>query len=224
MWQRRRPFHPGRLYAALEDLCCAAARSRGRLLAGRPARPAARVGRRRWRAVRGERCRHGWPRCRTPPGRWCPPSAALPPRWTGTLTTATAASTSSSPRPTSTATVWCPLLDSCLLTDEELVAGPVAWRGTTPASTNCSTLPPETVSPSTEELPMPRRSDSRLARKNRPNPLDTAGITYIDYKDTDLLRKFMSRPRGNFAADGSPASPTSSSGRSPGPSRTPGKW
>jgi small subunit ribosomal protein S18 len=28
--------------------------------------------------------------------------------------------------------------------------------------------------------------------KNRPNPLDQAGITYIDYKDTDLLRKFIS--------------------------------
>ncbi|MFF7608396.1 GTP-binding protein [Streptomyces parvulus] len=30
VWHRRRPFHPGRLYAALEDLTCAAARSRGR--------------------------------------------------------------------------------------------------------------------------------------------------------------------------------------------------
>jgi G3E family GTPase len=37
VWQRRRPFHPGRLFAALEDLCCAAARSRGRFwLADRP--------------------------------------------------------------------------------------------------------------------------------------------------------------------------------------------
>jgi small subunit ribosomal protein S18 len=26
----------------------------------------------------------------------------------------------------------------------------------------------------------------------RRNPLDEAGITYIDYKDTDLLRKFIS--------------------------------
>ncbi|MPY62885.1 30S ribosomal protein S18 [Streptomyces spongiae] len=35
----------------------------------------------------------------------------------------------------------------------------------------------------------------RLDRKpvtSRPNPLDQAGITYIDYKDTDLLRKFIS--------------------------------
>ncbi|MGW3968806.1 CobW family GTP-binding protein [Streptomyces ardesiacus] len=37
VWQRRRPFHAGRLYEALEDLCCAAARSRGRFwLADRP--------------------------------------------------------------------------------------------------------------------------------------------------------------------------------------------
>ncbi|MFD3724069.1 CobW family GTP-binding protein [Streptomyces sp. NPDC058671] len=37
VWRRRRPFHPERLYRALEDLCCAAARSRGRFwLADRP--------------------------------------------------------------------------------------------------------------------------------------------------------------------------------------------
>ncbi|MFI7387376.1 CobW family GTP-binding protein [Streptomyces sp. NPDC049813] len=37
VWEARRPFHPGRLYEALEDLCCAAARSRGRFwLADRP--------------------------------------------------------------------------------------------------------------------------------------------------------------------------------------------
>ncbi|MCP3753570.1 GTP-binding protein [Streptomyces sp. TBY4] len=37
VWQRRRPFHPERLYQALEDLACAAARSRGRFwLADRP--------------------------------------------------------------------------------------------------------------------------------------------------------------------------------------------
>ncbi|MFA3875800.1 30S ribosomal protein S18 [Streptomyces sp. MMCC 100] len=39
---------------------------------------------------------------------------------------------------------------------------------------------------------MPRPAKAPLARKNRPNPLDAAGITYIDYKDTDLLRKFVS--------------------------------
>ncbi|MFV5998325.1 CobW family GTP-binding protein [Streptomyces sp. NPDC056231] len=37
VWRRHRPFHPERLYQALEDLCCAAARSRGRFwLADRP--------------------------------------------------------------------------------------------------------------------------------------------------------------------------------------------
>ncbi|WP_229868300.1 GTP-binding protein, partial [Streptomyces chryseus] len=37
VWHRKRPFHPERLYAALEDLTCAAARSRGRFwLADRP--------------------------------------------------------------------------------------------------------------------------------------------------------------------------------------------
>ncbi|WP_143652692.1 GTP-binding protein, partial [Streptomyces sp. 13-12-16] len=37
VWRHERPFHPQRLYAALEDLTCAAARSRGRFwLADRP--------------------------------------------------------------------------------------------------------------------------------------------------------------------------------------------
>ncbi|MFE4330322.1 MULTISPECIES: 30S ribosomal protein S18 [unclassified Streptomyces] len=39
---------------------------------------------------------------------------------------------------------------------------------------------------------MARRNDPHKPLKSRPNPLDTAGITYIDYKDTDLLRKFVS--------------------------------
>ncbi|GGQ31085.1 30S ribosomal protein S18 [Streptomyces mutabilis] len=38
---------------------------------------------------------------------------------------------------------------------------------------------------------MPRKNDRKPA-KQRPNPLDRAGVTYIDYKDTDLLRKFVS--------------------------------
>lgn len=36
------------------------------------------------------------------------------------------------------------------------------------------------------------RRTPREQRKSRPNPLDAAGITYVDYKDTDLLRKFIS--------------------------------
>ncbi|MFB0631526.1 30S ribosomal protein S18 [Streptomyces sp. AB3(2024)] len=39
---------------------------------------------------------------------------------------------------------------------------------------------------------MARRQEARKPVKSRPNPLDAAGITYIDYKDIDLLRKFVS--------------------------------
>ncbi|MFE9739160.1 30S ribosomal protein S18 [Streptomyces sp. NPDC006477] len=39
---------------------------------------------------------------------------------------------------------------------------------------------------------MARRHAPRTPAAPRPNPLDAAGITYIDYKDTDLLRKFLS--------------------------------
>ncbi|WP_217140749.1 30S ribosomal protein S18 [Streptomyces sp. AC627_RSS907] len=38
---------------------------------------------------------------------------------------------------------------------------------------------------------MPRTSDRKPVRQ-RPNPLDQAGVTYVDHKDTDLLRKFIS--------------------------------
>ncbi|MEV5019005.1 30S ribosomal protein S18 [Streptomyces sp. NPDC053780] len=38
---------------------------------------------------------------------------------------------------------------------------------------------------------IPHKSDRKPAGK-RPNPLDQAGVTYIDYKDTDLLRRFVS--------------------------------
>jgi small subunit ribosomal protein S18 len=41
---------------------------------------------------------------------------------------------------------------------------------------------------------MPRRTSTgrQTAKRQRVNPLDAAGITYIDYKDTDLLRKSIS--------------------------------
>ncbi|MFF1278422.1 30S ribosomal protein S18 [Streptomyces marokkonensis] len=41
---------------------------------------------------------------------------------------------------------------------------------------------------------MPRRpsTDRRTDRRRRVNPLDAAGITHVDYKDTDLLRRFIS--------------------------------
>ncbi|MEU9990060.1 30S ribosomal protein S18 [Streptomyces sp. NPDC048045] len=38
---------------------------------------------------------------------------------------------------------------------------------------------------------MTRKSDRKPAG-SRPNPLDRAGVTCIDHKDTDLLRKFLS--------------------------------
>ncbi|MEU6497812.1 30S ribosomal protein S18 [Streptomyces sp. NPDC046984] len=39
---------------------------------------------------------------------------------------------------------------------------------------------------------MSRRVNPRKPVKSRSNPLVAAGITYIDYKDTDLLRRFIS--------------------------------
>ncbi|QIY76020.1 30S ribosomal protein S18 [Streptomyces sp. RLB1-33] len=41
---------------------------------------------------------------------------------------------------------------------------------------------------------MPRRTTTgrQTAKRQRVNPLDAADITYVDYKDTDLLRKFIS--------------------------------
>ncbi|QGV79301.1 30S ribosomal protein S18 [Streptomyces ficellus] len=38
----------------------------------------------------------------------------------------------------------------------------------------------------------PRRPADGRPAKSRPNPLDRDRITYIDYKDTDLLRRFIS--------------------------------
>ncbi|MFE7565352.1 30S ribosomal protein S18 [Streptomyces sp. NPDC057539] len=39
---------------------------------------------------------------------------------------------------------------------------------------------------------MSARRGDRKPPASRPNPLDAAGVTYIDYKDTDLLRRFIS--------------------------------
>ncbi|GAA3507476.1 30S ribosomal protein S18 [Streptomyces showdoensis] len=39
---------------------------------------------------------------------------------------------------------------------------------------------------------MNRRHTPRKPLASRPNPLDAAGITYVDYKDADLLRRFLS--------------------------------
>ena len=45
----------------------------------------------------------------------------------------------------------------------------------------------------------PRRPAPTGKRKPKQNPLDRDGITYIDYKDTALLRKFIS-DRGKIRA------------------------
>ncbi|MEU0075414.1 GTP-binding protein [Streptomyces sp. NPDC006332] len=127
VWHRRRPFHPERLYQALEDLCCAAARSRGRFwLADRPDTLLA------WDCAGGALCVEGV-------GPWLAslPDAAwemVPPM-----------------RRAAAALDWHPdhgdrcqhlvftspgldrdgleqLLESCLLTDNEYAAGPEAWK------------------------------------------------------------------------------------------------
>ncbi|MFE9680993.1 CobW family GTP-binding protein [Streptomyces sp. NPDC006285] len=127
VWRRHRPFHPERLYEALEDLCCAAARSRGRFwLADRPDTLLA------WDAAGGALCVEN-------AGPWLAslPDAAwemVPPM-----------------RQAAASLDWHPehgdccqhlvftspgldreglerLLESCLLTDAEYAAGREAWK------------------------------------------------------------------------------------------------
>ncbi|MFI8520121.1 30S ribosomal protein S18 [Streptomyces sp. NPDC085481] len=127
VWRRQRPFHPERLCQALEDLCCAAARSRGRFwLADRPDTLLA------WDAAGGALCVEN-------AGPWLAslPDAAwemVPPI-----------------RRAAAALDWHPdhgdccqhvvftspgldrdglerLLDSCLLTDAEYASGGEAWK------------------------------------------------------------------------------------------------
>ncbi|MEU1316095.1 CobW family GTP-binding protein [Streptomyces tibetensis] len=127
VWHRRRPFHPERLYAALEDLTCAAARSRGRFwLADKPDMLF------HWDAAGGALCVESV-------GPWL---ASLPDAaWEMVPPVRRAAA----------ALDWHPehgdrgqhlvftspgldrdglerLLESCLLTDAEYAAGPDAWQ------------------------------------------------------------------------------------------------
>ncbi|MFJ8140730.1 GTP-binding protein [Streptomyces sp. NPDC096013] len=132
VWHRRRPFHPERLYAALEDITCAAARSRGRFwLADKPDSLL------HWDAAGGALCVES-------AGPWLAslPDAAwelVPPV-----------------RRAAAALDWHPehgdccqhlvftspgldrdglerLLESCLLTDAEYAAGRAAWKRLPPA-------------------------------------------------------------------------------------------
>ncbi|MER6346159.1 CobW family GTP-binding protein [Streptomyces sp. NPDC001595] len=132
VWHRRRPFHPERLYQALEDLTCAAARSRGRFwLADRPDTLL------HWDAAGGALCVES-------AGPWL---AALPDAaWEMVPPVRRAAA----------ALDWHPehgdccqhlvftspgldreglgeLLESCLLTDAEYAAGRDAWKRLPPA-------------------------------------------------------------------------------------------
>ncbi|MFD0414702.1 CobW family GTP-binding protein [Streptomyces sp. NPDC127108] len=132
VWHRERPFHPERLFAALEDLTCAAARSRGRFwLADRPDTLLA------WDAAGGALCVEN-------AGPWL---ASLPDAaWEMVPPVRRAAA----------ALDWHPehgdccqhlvftspdldreglaeVLESCLLTDEEYAAGRAAWQTLTPA-------------------------------------------------------------------------------------------
>ncbi|MGR3938912.1 CobW family GTP-binding protein [Streptomyces sp. BRA346] len=127
VWRRDRPFHPDRLYAALEDLSCAAARSRGRFwLADRPDTLLS------WDAAGGALCVES-------AGPWL---AALPDA---------AWEMVPAERRVAASLDWHPehgdrcqhltftspgldrdgliaLLDSCLLTDAEYAAGPDGWK------------------------------------------------------------------------------------------------
>ncbi|MEU4658060.1 GTP-binding protein [Streptomyces sp. NPDC023723] len=127
VWHRRRPFHPERLYAALEDLTCAAARSRGRFwLADKPDTLL------HWDAAGGALCVEG-------AGPWL---ASLPDAAWELMPAV---------RRAAAALDWHPehgdrcqhlvftspgldrdglvrLLESCLLTDAEYAAGPGAWQ------------------------------------------------------------------------------------------------
>ncbi|WP_371589580.1 GTP-binding protein [Streptomyces virginiae] len=127
VWHRHRPFHPERLYEALEDLAAAAARSRGRFwLADRPDTLLA------WEAAGGALCVEN-------SGPWL---ASLPDAAWELVTPA---------RRAAAALGWHPehgdrcqyltftspdldreglvrLLDSCLLTDAEFAAGREAWK------------------------------------------------------------------------------------------------
>ncbi|MYT19199.1 cobalamin biosynthesis protein CobW [Streptomyces sp. SID7760] len=128
VWRRDRPFHPGRLHAALEHLTCAAARIRGRFwLADRPDTLLA------WDAAGGALCVESV-------GPWL---AALP---------EAAWEMVPAERRVAAALDWHPehgdrrqhltftspdldrenltlLLDSCLLDDAEYAAGPQTWAG-----------------------------------------------------------------------------------------------
>ncbi|MFJ3877677.1 CobW family GTP-binding protein [Streptomyces sp. NPDC090077] len=127
VWHRRRPFHPERLYRALEDLCCAAARSRGRFwLADRPDTLLA------WDAAGGALCVENagpW-LASLPDAAWelVPPvrRAAASLDWHSDHGDCCQHLVFTSPGLDRDGLER--LLESCLLTDAEYAAGPEAWK------------------------------------------------------------------------------------------------
>ncbi|KIZ16420.1 CobW family GTP-binding protein [Streptomyces natalensis] len=127
VWRRDRPFHPGRLHAALDDLVCAAARIRGRFwLADRPDTLLS------WDAAGGALCVES-------AGPWL---AALPDAAWEMVPAERRIAASLDWHPEhgdrcQHLTFTAPgldrdnlvsLLDSCLLTDAEYATGPQAWK------------------------------------------------------------------------------------------------
>jgi G3E family GTPase len=132
VWHRDRPCHPERLYEALEGLCCAAARSRGRFwLADRPDTLLARD------AAGGALCveSHGPWLAALPEGAW----DAVPPVRRAAVALDWHAENGDRCRhlvftsPGLDVDGVARLLDSCLLTDAEFAAGPEAWQSLPPA-------------------------------------------------------------------------------------------
>ncbi|MFJ8098094.1 CobW family GTP-binding protein [Streptomyces griseofuscus] len=127
VWHRTRPFHPERLYQALEDLCCAAARSRGRFwLADRPDTLLS------WDAAGGALCVESagpWLGS-LPDAAWelVPPvrRAAAALDWHQEHGDRCQHLVFTSPGLDRSGIEQ--LLDSCLLTDAEYAAGPEGWR------------------------------------------------------------------------------------------------
>ncbi|MFF5638786.1 CobW family GTP-binding protein [Streptomyces sp. NPDC012825] len=127
VWHRRRPFHPERLYEALEDLCCAAARSRGRFwLADRPDTLLA------WDAAGGALCVESagpW-LASLPDAAWemVPPvrRAAAALDWHADHGDCCQHLVFTSPGLDRDGLER--LLDSCLLTDAEYASGPEEWK------------------------------------------------------------------------------------------------
>ncbi|MFD9908349.1 CobW family GTP-binding protein [Streptomyces sp. NPDC059063] len=132
VWHRDRPFHPERLYAALEDLTCAAARSRGRFwLADRPDTLLA------WDAAGGALCVENagpW-LASLPDAAWdlVPPvrRAAAALDWHPEHGDCCQHLVFTSPGLDREALEG--VLESCLLTDEEYGAGRAAWKNLPPA-------------------------------------------------------------------------------------------